>query len=77
MQRLKAALELLDHEISALEARLEMANFQRAEAMRKQTEIVRISKSREAKTAASSQKVAARLDKTINAVEDLLRDLPG
>lgn len=74
MQRLKAALENLDETITALEDRVLADNVQRIDHHRKQNEVLRISRTRETNVMAVAQKVAARLDQTIQHVEQVLRD---
>ncbi len=74
MQRLKAALENLDETITALEDRVLADNAQRIDHHRKQNEVLRISRTRETNVMAVAQKVAARLDQTIQHVEQVLRD---
>lgn len=74
MQRLKTALENLDETITALEDRVLADNVQRIDHHRKQNEVLRISRTRETNVMAVAQKVAARLDQTIQHVEQVLRD---
>ena len=73
MRRLKAALEQLDEMISALEDRVGLDSTTRRDALKKQDEHLRQSRAREAQVMAVAQKVAARLDKTIEHVETVLR----
>jgi len=74
MKRLKTALENLDEEISALEDRVGIESGARQTTLKKQTELLKQSQKREAGVLAIAQKVAARLDQTINHVEQILRD---
>ena len=74
MKRLKNSLEELDEEISALEERVGLDNGSRLTNLKKQSELVKQSQRREANVLAIAQKVAARLDQTIQHVEQILRD---
>jgi hypothetical protein len=74
MKRLKGALESLDEEISALEDRIGLETGARQNAIKKQTDLLKQSQKREASVLAIAQKVAARLDQTIDHVEQILRD---
>lgn len=74
MQRLKNALEQLDEMISALEDRIGLDTSARKESFRKNEEILKLSRAREAQVLAVAQKVAARLDKTIEHVERVMRN---
>ncbi|MDD5586672.1 MAG: hypothetical protein PHY92_06940 [Alphaproteobacteria bacterium] len=73
MKRLKNALEQLDEMISSLEDRIGLDTSSRREAQKKQDEVLKQSRAREAQALAVTQKVAARLDKTIQHVETVLR----
>ncbi len=74
MQRLKTALEQLDEMISALEDRIGLDAAARQEAQKKQTEQLKLSRAREANVLAVAQKVATRLDQTIEHVERIIRN---
>ena len=74
MNRLKAALEKLDETISLLEDKVGVDAGARAEAQRKHTEWMKQSRAREAAVLAVAQKVALRLDQTIEHVEKVLKD---
>jgi len=74
MKRLKTALEDLDEEISILEDRVGVDNGERQTALKKQAEMLKQSRTREAGVLAVAQKVAARLDKAIQHAEHVLRD---
>ena len=73
MQRLKTALEELDDMITALEERIGLDASSRRDSLKKQDEQIKQSRAREAQVVAIAQKVAARLDKTIEHVETVLR----
>ncbi len=73
MKRLKAALENLDEAISTLEDRIGLDDSTRTESQRKINDILKQSKAREAQTLAVAQKVALRLDQTIEHVEKILQ----
>lgn len=73
MKRLKAALEMLDETISDLEDRVGVDAVARAESQKKQAELLKLSRAREANVLAVTQKVALRLDQTIEHVEKLLK----
>jgi hypothetical protein len=74
MQRLKNALEQLDEMISALEDRIGIDAAGRMESQKKHDEQLKMSRAREAQVLAVAQKVAARLDKTIEQVERVIRN---
>jgi hypothetical protein len=74
MNRLKTALEQLDEMISALEDRIGVDASSKLEAQRKHAEQLKLSRSREANVLAIAQKVATRLDQTIEHVENVLRN---
>ena len=73
MDRLKQALEELDEAIFALEDRLTVEASNQRETSKRQGEIVKQSRLREVEVLAVTQKVAARLDHTIEHVERILR----
>lgn len=73
MKRLKTALEKLDETISDLEDRIGLDVINRAESQRKLAEIMKQGKAREAGVLAVAQKVALRLDQTIDHVEKILK----
>ncbi|MFA6279593.1 MAG: hypothetical protein WC612_02210 [Bdellovibrionales bacterium] len=73
MKRLKAALEKLDETISDLEDTVGCDVAARAESQKKLNDILKQSKSREAGVLAVTQKVALRLDQTIDHVEKILK----
>ena len=74
MNRLKAALEKLDVTISDLEDKVGIDAAARAEAQRKHNEWMKQSRAREAAVLAVAQKVALRLDQTIDHVEKILKN---
>ena len=74
MQRLKTALEQLDEMISALEDRIGLDAATRQDALKKQAEQLKVSRAREANVLAVAQKVATRLDQTIEHVERIIRN---
>ncbi len=73
MERLKQKLEDLDEAIFALEDKIGLDTSARREAAKKQAEIVKQTRTREAGVLGVAQKVAARLDETIDHVENILR----
>lgn len=73
MKRLKTALEKLDEAISDLEDKVSTDSAGRADAQRRLAEILKQSKTREAGVLAVAQKVALRLDQTIEHVEKILK----
>lgn len=73
MNRLKTALEKLDVTISDLEDKVGIDAVTRAEAQRKHNEWMRQSRARETSVMAVAQKVALRLDQTIEHVEKVLK----
>jgi len=73
MKRLKDMLEALDETISDLEDKVGIENSMRRELFKKQTELLKLSRSREAGVLAVAQKVASRLDQTIQHVENIVR----
>lgn len=74
MKRLKTALEKLDETISDLEDKVGMDLAQRTEAQKKQADIMKQSRAREANVLAVAQKVALRLDQAIEHVEKALKN---
>jgi len=74
MERLKDTLEDLDEAISELEDKIGLTQGVAQESMKKQAEMLKQSRTREAAVLATAQKVAARLDQTIHHVERILRD---
>jgi hypothetical protein len=74
MDRLKRTLEDLDEEISALEDKIGLDHNERQTSVKKQSDIVKQSRAREAAVLQTAQKVAARLDQAIHHVEQILRD---
>jgi len=72
MERLKQALEDLDEAIFALEDRVGLDATSRRETQKRQADIVKQSRAREVEVLAVTQKVAARLDHTIEHVERIL-----
>lgn len=73
MKRLKAALEKLDETISDLEDKVGADTVHRAESQKKLAEIMKQGRAREASLMAVAQKVALRLDQTIDHVEKILK----
>ena len=73
MERLKQALEDLDEAIFSLEDRLSFDAANRRETIKRQTEIFKQSRAREAEILSVAQKVAARLDHSIEHVERILQ----
>jgi len=71
MERLKEALEDLDEAIFALEDKISFDAANRRETLKRQ--IFKQSRAREVEVLATTQKVAARLDHTIEHVERILR----
>jgi len=74
MERLKQALEELDEALFALEDRVALVTADRSETLKKQNEIFKKSREREVEILATTQKVAARLDHTIEHVERILHN---
>lgn len=74
MERLKNALEKLDETISDLEDKVGLDAISRMENQKKQAEIIKLSRMREASILAVAQKVALRLDQTIEHVETVLKN---
>ena len=73
MERLKQALEDLDEAIFALEDKLALDATNRRDTLKRQSDITKQSRLREVEVMAITQKVAARLDSTIEHVERILR----
>jgi hypothetical protein len=73
MERLKQALEDLDEAIFALEDKVTFDATNRRETLKRQNEIFKQSRQREVEILATTQKVAARLDHTIEHVERILQ----
>lgn len=73
MDRLKQNLEALDEALFTLEDRIGFSHLNQRESVKKQTDLLKESRSREAKVLATAQKVAARLDQTIENLENALR----
>jgi hypothetical protein len=74
MKRLTTALENLDEEISTLEDKIGLDGTAHQTQQKKLAEQLKQSRTHEAAVLAIAQKVAARLDKTIEHVERVLRD---
>lgn len=74
MQRIKDALEQLDEMISSLEDRVRLDAAMQRDGLKKQAEALRTSRTRETQVLAVAQKVASRLDQTIQHVEHVLRN---
>jgi hypothetical protein len=74
MQRLKQMLEELDETIFTLEDKIGLDVSNRRETHKKQTEILKQIRTRETQVIGVAQKVAARLDQTIDRVESILRN---
>ena len=74
MERLRQALEALDEAIFTLEDKISHDGSNRRETIKRQSEIFKQSRAREAEILATTQKVAARLDHTIEHVERILRN---
>ena len=73
MQRLRESLENLDEALSDLEDRIGLDRTRQSAFAKKQAEILKVSRAREAGALAVAQKVAARLDQTIASVEHIIR----
>lgn len=74
MKRLRSALEKLDEAISGLEDQIGIDAAARADNQKKQAELLKASRAREAGALAVAQKIALRLDQTIEHVEAVLKD---
>ena len=73
MKHLKVALEQLDETITDLEDKVGIDAAQRAESQKEMADIIKQGKAREASIMATAQKVALRLDQTIEHVEKILK----
>jgi len=73
MKRLKSALEKLDETISDLEDKVGLDSAGRQESQKKLADIMKQNRAREAGVLAVAQKVALRLDQTIDHVEKILK----
>jgi len=73
MQRLRQVLEQLDEDISDLEDKIGLDTTSRHENHKKQSDLLKLSRTREANVLAIAQKVASRLDQTIEHVESILK----
>lgn len=73
MERLKNALEALDETIFDLEHKVGIEKNSYRETVKKQSEIVKQIRTREAGLMAVTQKVASRLDQAIEHVERIIR----
>lgn len=74
MERLKQALEELDEALFTLEDRLAFEASNRREGQKRQNDVFKQARQREVEILATTQKVAARLDHTIEHVERILRN---
>ena len=74
MQRIPAALAIIDQRISNLEETLVVRQEQIRHQAQQQHDALRHSRAREANALALAQKIAARLDHAIARVEHVLRD---
>jgi hypothetical protein len=72
MEKLRQALEELDEAIFALEDKMALDAANRRETVKRQGDIAKQSRLREVEVLAITQKVAARLDHTIEHVERIL-----
>jgi hypothetical protein len=75
MDRLKQNLEALDEAIFALEDRIGFTHLNQREASKKQIDLLKESRTREARVLSTAQKVATRLDQTIEHLESALRGI--
>lgn len=73
MERLKGALEALDETIFDLEHKVGIEKSSSRENSKKQSELMKQMRAREAGLLAVTQKVASRLDQAIDHVEQILR----
>jgi hypothetical protein len=73
MERLKNALEALDETVFDLEHKVGIEKSSYRDTLKKQSELVKQIRSREANILAAAQKVASRLDQAIDNVERILR----
>ncbi|MDD3371096.1 MAG: hypothetical protein PHE27_04640 [Alphaproteobacteria bacterium] len=74
MERLKQALENLDEALFALEDKLAFDTANRRQALKRQNDTFKQARAREIEILATTQKVAARLDHTIEHVERILHN---
>ena len=74
MKRLKTALEKLDETISDLEDKVGVDAGSRADSQKKLADLMKQSRAREGNVLAVAQKVALRLDQTIEHVEKILKN---
>ncbi len=74
MHNLKKAMESLDDAISELEDKIGLDHSARQQMSKNSIELLKQSRTREAKVLGVAQKVASRLDDAINHVESILRD---
>ena len=77
MQRLKNALEALDEALYVLDDQVGMDRGLRQENFKKQMDLLKQVRAREANILAVAQKVASRLDQTIEHVEGILAQRGG
>ncbi len=73
MERLKDALEALDETIFDLEHKVGLVKADARETAKRQDEIFRQLRTREANAVTAAQKIAARLDQAIANVEQIIR----
>lgn len=73
MEQLKTALEQLDETITDLEAKVGVDAENREASHKKMEELIKQSRVREGNVMATAQKVALRLDQTIEQVEKILK----
>ncbi len=74
MERLKSILESLDEAITELEDKIGLDISSRQQSLKNGIELLKQSRAREAKVLGVAQKVASRLDDSINHIESILRD---
>ena len=74
MDRLKQALEALDDDLFTLEDKVALEASTRHDAQKRQADLFKQERQREVKILAATQKVAARLDHTIEHVERILQN---
>ncbi len=72
MERLRQALEDLDEAIFLLEDKIALDASHRRETVKRQAEITKQSRLREVEVLGIAQKIAARLDQTIEHVERIV-----
>lgn len=73
MERLRQALEDLDEALFALEDKVGADAARQREATKRQLDVLKQSRAREVEVLAVTQKVATRLDQTIEHVERILQ----